>query len=188
MSDGIVRDILEKIVKGNTKNTYPFFGTVLSVDVSKKSCTVEPSNGDADILDVKLIADQSKAILLIPKIGSKVVVSMFDKDNAFIELTSEVDKIEITIDSQKLEIDTNGFVFNTGNFGGLIKIEELVNKLNRIENDINTLKQIFSTSWIPVPNDGGAALKTAAAAWSGNQLNPITSVSNLENTKVKHGG
>jgi hypothetical protein len=113
---------------------------------------------------------------------------MFDKDNAFIELTSEVDKIEITIDSQKLEIDTNGFVFNTGNFGGLIKIEELVNKLNRIENDINTLKQIFSTSWIPVPNDGGAALKTAAAAWSGNQLNPITSVSNLENTKVKHGG
>jgi len=41
-------------------------------------------------------------------------------------------------------------------------------------------------AWVVAPSDGGAALKSAAATWSGNNLSPAVA-SDLENKKVKHG-
>jgi hypothetical protein len=47
-------------------------------------------------------------------------------------------------------------------------------ELDTLKTDINNLKTIFST-WVVVPKDGGAALKTAAAAWYGSPvvINPV---------------
>lgn len=69
--------------------------------------------------------------------------------------------------------------------GGLVKVSELVSKLNTIEDDLNDLKMIFST-WVTVPSDGGAALKALAATWYAATI-VNTTVANLENDKVKHG-
>ena len=75
-------------------------------------------------------------------------------------------------------------ILNTGSNGGMVKVNSLVSKLNTVESDLNNLKTVLST-WVPVPNDGGAALKTAAASWAGQTLTP-TQASDLENNKVKH--
>ena len=61
---------------------------------------------------------------------------------------------------------------------------DLTERLNIIEKDINKLKKVFSSSWTPVPQDGGAALKGAAASWAGATLTE-TQRSDYENEKVK---
>jgi len=89
----------------------------------------------------------------------------------------------VLIGDQKLEINENGFIFNEGSFDGLIKVNPLVTKINALENDLNNLKIAFST-WIPVPTDGGAALKAASSGWASQTI--INTVkSDLENTKIK---
>ena len=70
-----------------------------------------------------------------------------------------------------------------GQMGGLVKVEELVKKLNAVEKDLNSLKQVFQ-GWVTVPQDGGAALKTAATTWATQQLTE-TQKSDIENEKVK---
>lgn len=53
-------------------------------------------------------------------------------------------------------------------------------ELDKLKDDINSLKTVFS-GWIVVPNDGGAALKTAATTWYGS---PVV-VNTVEADKVK---
>ncbi len=57
---------------------------------------------------------------------------------------------------------------------------KVLTELNKLASDVNSLKTVFS-AWIPVPNDGGAALKTAATTWFGS---PVT-ISPVAATKVK---
>jgi phage baseplate assembly protein V len=57
---------------------------------------------------------------------------------------------------------------------------KVLTELQKLETDINDLKTVFS-GWVTVPNDGGAALKTAAAAWYGSPV----SISSVAASKVK---
>jgi hypothetical protein len=96
----------------------------------------------------------------------------------------------IYIDSNnKLEASSTGFIFNGGTLDGLIKINDLVTKLNNLENLLNNLLTAIGTTFNPVPNDGGAALKlligTTLSATLLQQLTP-TVKANIEDTKIKH--
>lgn len=70
----------------------------------------------------------------------------------------------------------------TADFGGtgdfLTRYSPMAATIEEIQNDIATLKNVLST-WIPVPNDGGAALKTAATSWASTPL-----VENISNAKI----
>lgn len=50
--------------------------------------------------------------------------------------------------------------------------------VEEIQNDIATLKQAITT-WVPVPNDGGAALKTGLTSWAGTAL-----AQNIDDAKI----
>ena len=89
------------------------------------------------------------------------------------------------VNGTKLKLNKDSSIFDGGENGGMVIVQNLIDKINRLENDINKLKQAFAM-WVVVPQDGGAALKAITADWYGNQIIPITQVSDLENTKVKH--
>jgi len=160
-------DSIREISKG--ANAFGVMCTVKSIDSSNKLCDCTPVDESADILEVKLMASNSEGFYVLPKVGSYVVVSLTSESTGFISMFSEVDEIQL----------------NGDNFGGLTKIDDVVAKLNQVENDLNTLKSVFS-SWITVPNDGGAALKAGAATWYGSSITPTVN-GDLENTTVKQG-
>lgn len=56
-----------------------------------------------------------------------------------------------------------------GNTDNMVRFSKMAESVNELKNDLTTLKAAFN-SWTPVPNDGGAALKTSAATWSGTSL------------------
>ena len=60
-----------------------------------------------------------------------------------------------------------------------VKFNDLKTVVEELQNDVNTLKNVFS-NWIVAPSDGGAALKTAATTWYGTSISE-----NIDNAKVE---
>lgn len=76
-------------------------------------------------------------------------------------------------------------IINDGSNKGMVNVEQMTQRFNNIEQDINALKKIFATTWKPVPKDGGGALKALAETWGGKPL-VETKVSDTEDTKALH--
>lgn len=162
----ILKEIFDTLY-GN-EQYYARVGKVVSIDETEKTAEIQIINGPimTDVLLQQVASDSG--IFISPSIGSLVIINYTEKTTAYISLYSEIDSI----------------IFQGGTNGGLIKIVDLVTKLNNIENDINTLKSVFS-AWIVNPADGGAALKTAAASWYTSTITP-TVRADLENENFKH--
>lgn len=163
---------IKKAIKGLSETgdeVYSILCTVKSVDLTAKTCYCVPVSGDADITDVSLIVNAQIGFMIIPTVESKVLVTMQNESTGYVGMYSQVDFIYLNGDS----------------YGGLVKVADLVTKLNNLENKVNTLITAMS-SWVVVPNDGGAALKTIAATFYGSQL-AVTTQASIENTTVKQG-
>lgn len=161
-------------------------GTVQQVNADDPSVDVEIDGLVFHEVQLTSSMDNSlKGIKILPKKDSVVLVQRIGESNElFVVMFSEVDSIQWEIENMKLFVDKDGFVFNGGNNKGMVKLPELVDQLNAIQDDVNNFKQIMS-SWTPVPNDGGAELKSAAASWAGQQLERTTE-DDIENKDVKH--
>lgn len=188
-----------------TDNVRMMAATVDAVDEAKRTCTVTTvsSQGAITIENVQLMASVDDGLLYVPVIDSTVIVAYSTFNKPFIALFSGLSKlvivggennagIEITdngilieIADTKLNLADGKTTLNDGALGGLVKVVQLTQKLNALESAVNQLKQIFST-WVPVPQDGGAALKTAAATWAGQQLTQ-TQRADIENDKIVQG-
>ncbi|MBD5137135.1 MAG: hypothetical protein HDT39_14465 [Lachnospiraceae bacterium] len=182
-----LRNVIRQLAQPDAE-TVALVCTVDAVDKSARTVDCSPINESAPLLGVNLQANQEGecGVCLFPEIGSYVVVG-FVADGAagVVLLTEKIESAEIVIGDTSVVIDGNGICFNGGLFGGLVKVADLTERLNIIENDINELKTIFSTGWNPMAQDGGAALKTAAASWYSYRLTP-TQRNDYENEKVKH--
>ena len=199
-----LKDIIRKLSKEGDSASI-MVGTVSAVDTGARTVDVEPINEDAPVLGVNLQANQEAklGVVLFPRVGSYVAVAMLTGYSAgVVVLTEDVESIEVNIndgtkltitedgislnvqDGITLDIDKNAAVFNGGDLGGLINIADLTSHLNTIEKDINNLKTVF-TSWVPTPQDGGAALKSSVASWAGKQLT-LSLRGDYEDSKVKH--
>jgi hypothetical protein len=155
-------------------------------DIQARTCTVTPVDGSAKIEGVRLNANTSgdKGMIIKPKSNTQVVVAMISQVDAIIIDRDEVESIDITVGATTVSIKDGEILLNGGDNGGLIIISDLVSKINAIEDDINSLKQVFST-WVSVPQDGGAALKVAAATWFAQQI-VNTTAADIKNDKIKH--
>ena len=154
---------------GGAKDITVCQGIVRSVD----GCRCDVQIGDIVIPDVRLRAsetDDDTQTLITPKTGSAVIVGSLSGDMTRM-VVLQVDSVE-------------SIVVNGGKRGGLVNIEQLTQRLNAIEDDLNALKNAIK-GWTPVTQDGGAALKTAVAAWTGQQLTKSRR-NDYEDTTIKH--
>jgi len=166
--------------------TYAILAKVISVDENRRTANCEPLNGDAIFKNCRLNAQENNenGFVFIPKINSIVIIMKIDENKAYVAMFSEIEKVLQKVGNTEIEINSSEIIFNKGNNGGLIKISENVSKLNKLESEINELKALLS-AWVPIPLDGGAALKAVITQWSLQLLQP-TVRNELENTKIKH--
>ncbi|MBN2814985.1 MAG: hypothetical protein JXQ80_12960 [Bacteroidales bacterium] len=183
-----------------------FLATVKEVDETEFFCTVE-TDTDIQYTDVRLravIDSELKGFCFIPKVESLVLVGRIGNSNQlYVQLFSEIEKIlftwgddvEILFDMEKIflrmkersiEITEEAITFNAGDKGSFATdINKLVDKISAIEEDINSLKQVFTT-WVPAPMDGGAVLKAASASWAAQVIQPVTTVDSIKDELIKH--
>jgi hypothetical protein len=152
----------------NQDNVFIFDAVVNSIDKPNRMCNVTKVGGETSgQLDVRLMASKDDGCYVIPIVDSNVIVIGSNNVTPFIAQFSEVDSIE----------------WLGGENDGVPLVNPLLEKLNNLEDDINTLKSAFS-NWVVIPTDGGAALKVISATWAGQQLQP-TQKQDIEHTKIK---
>jgi len=140
---------------------------VLSVDEINFTCKCEPIDGSADFFGVLLNADKKKGFVLIPKVGSFVVISQMSETTSCVVMVSDVSQVYIAGDEN----------------GGLVKVQILNAALNNLQTEINTLKLAITALMAGyAPIDGGVALGIFNAV-----LLPQINITNIENSNVKHG-
>lgn len=137
-------------------------------------CDCEPINGDADILEVRLNASGLNGYVITPKVGSYVMVTKFERFEAFISSFSDVEKIEIECDN---------IVFNGGANDGMVLINALVDKLNSLENKVNSIINTFNVHTHTGVFPGPGSTATTPNIISGT-LTP-TQKQDIENEKIK---
>lgn len=162
-----LRERLAKIGGGRVTNLYQGVVTALS------DITCEVSIDGLSIPDVRLRAStevDGAQIIVRPAVGSVVIVG---------SLTGDLDHLVVLSMDRAEEVIING-----GKLGGLIKVQEITQKLNALESEVNNLKQLLA-SWVPVKGDGGAVLRGLLGSWAGKRLT-LSRREDYEDTKVKH--
>lgn len=161
---------------------YSTQGTISSVSESNRTCVVTPTNGSPDIQDVRLEADytedtstDSKGFFVVPAVSSLVIVTFLSKDDAFISAWTEIDKI----------VSKQGeWIFNDGSNDGLVKVIELTDKLNNIENKVNDLIS-FINSHVHTSAAPGSPTTPPVPTFTGGTLT-TTQKAEIENTDITH--
>jgi hypothetical protein len=160
---------------------------VLDVNEQSRTCNVKPVTTTAvtEFADVFLSANPNDGFICYPEIGSTIRVAVNNKGDKYVLQFSDLQKLRITTGETEIIVQDGEILLGDGSFNGLVKVDDLITKLNNLENDLNTLKTAFST-WVVVPADGGAALKAITATWSAQTITPTQSA-DIENTLIKHG-
>jgi hypothetical protein len=170
MSD--IAEAIRKIVNGTKIHDKAIIGTVNKV--SGVFCDITPEDGTADLKGIRLCAEDSSTVfIVVPKIGSKVYVSLETETEGIVTGFSEVDSIQLRGDAHN----------------GLVKVAELVNRLNLIESNFNAFVAAFNalvtvySAHFHIP--GGPPPLTQGVPFT-TVLVPTQQIM-IENTKVKHG-
>lgn len=151
-----MKELINQYVENrmNRENIYSDLAKVVSVDDTTRKATVTILTSDLEVeARIQASINLTGGLYIKPTIDSYVVVTWINKSLCFISLYSDIDSIE----------------FQGGENLGIPKTPETVERLNLIEQDINTLKDVIK-NWTPVATDGGAALKVAATTWFGTDL------------------
>ncbi len=178
-----MNDKREKLIGEGLKNIAKKFApemityaNVTAVNEGEKTCDV--LTDDEVIYTGVLLQSEAGAaidVLFVPVVNSRVIIAKLYECPDWVVLRFGA--------IAKLQINCTQIIFNGGSLNGLVTRDGTKGQLNKLENDVNALKNVF-TSWVAVPNDGGAALKVAASAWAGTAL--VNTVDNdIENTAIK---
>lgn len=187
-------DLIKQIA--GTHNMIPvkmFDANVDSVNVEKRTCQVTSIDPTLTIddLEVRYMSDISDGEENVPEKDSTVTVIFSSLTTPVIVSNSWLTRKTIIIGDQQWNIIDGKQTFNDGSYGGIPIVKDpensnagLLKKINDLEKKINDLIQIF-INWIPVPNDGGAALKTLLSSWLIDII--LTQESDISNPNIVHG-
>ena len=158
------------------KNSLPLvcdFGTVTSVDEDNFLCDID-IEGKSPVGDVRLFCGDYETdakgggIVVIPEVGAQVLVIFFSKTVAFMLQCSKAKKI----------------VFNGGELGGLVLVNELKSNLEkltkRVDGIIDAINNAVPGTGTP---DSGVALQTSMKTTLAT-LTDKEDFSKIENKKI----
>lgn len=181
----------------NEWKDFSFIGEVISVNETENSCNVERSEGVVyyNVRLNSIINEDEKGIVFIPKKGSKVLVERLGGSNElYVSLYSSLTKIKSNIGEFSLSITEDGIdleskkiTINGGDNGGLIKIEELTDKINALVDIFNNHTHVLDTGTVnvegsPSKQSNLVPISVPAITSKATKL----SKSDYENKDIKH--
>ena len=148
--------------------------------------------GDLEVSDVRLravINNEQDQLVCTPKQNSQVLVADMS-GGEFRELVviaySEIETIDLTIGQTTLQLEDGKITINGGNLGGLVKIQELTDKLNNLVQEINAIKTKFNTHTHSVETTAPAGTWTTKPTTSSASDVSDFNKSDYEDTTIKH--
>jgi len=175
-----IRDAFSALYKLQTQSDkfYSAVAKVKSVDEAARTCSVEIVGDEYLIDDVQLnvAVDSTAGFVLVPAVGSFVLISFHNKSDARVSMFSELDKVLI---------NCNTIIANDGLNNGLVNVTHLITELSKFDAKFTAINiQINTMAAVLAALDGGAS----ASAWAAAQAvmtQPFVTAQ-LEDTKFKH--
>jgi len=188
MGDRAIIEAIQRISGSQlSDNVHIAACTVISVDVATRTCDCTEITGQAgvDIPNIQLQAEVSDGVLLIPAIGSTVLVTYSKYNPPYVSMFSDLDRIFFIGGDAAIDIKDDTVILNDGSFGGLVKVTDLVTKLNNLENLLNDLILKYNLHTHPGVQTGIGTSAPTISQETGSLIPTMTD--DLENKKVKHG-
>jgi len=152
-------------------NPHSIVGSIVSID-SANTCTIQPQDTNRTVIqNVLLTSDSGVAPTYVPAIGTQVIVSLFGPNSGFLAQHGAVQSVALAV--------------GTSNYGGLVKVTDVVSRLNKIENKVNDIISKYNTHTHAGVTSGGAVTAVPTPLEVGT-LTPTVN-SDIENTVVTHG-
>lgn len=161
-----IRQLLSKFIGENNPTV---LGIVKSVDKDECTCVVDDDGTDIPGVRLRPVTGTNTGIVGYPKQGAYVLCVK-------VEATEEWMMIEAT-QYESILINCDSIILNNGE-NGLVKITEMVSWMQKVYNDLQTLKTQLNT-WPVAGNSAPLAL-----VFNVTTPNPVQS--NFEDTKIKH--
>ena len=161
---------------------------VKSVDEDKSTCVVLSKSGkeSVEIPNVSLQVGVCDGLQIIPKVDSDVLILRSTYQSPFVVNWSDIDKYYIQVGDSSFTIENDGKMqLNDGSYDGLVKVKELTDKINALENLVNNLLNTLKTTTIPLAPSGTYPFAPLYASF--NPIQPITQQSDIENINITHG-
>lgn len=190
LDDLVAVQIFDAVVQAGTQNP------------DTMTCFVDSVDSTLNNLEVRYNLCISDGEINVPEDDSTVTIAKTAFTDPYIVKSSDLQSKLISIGTQSYFNNGINQEFTTyqdgvvGSYGGVIKDIDptdptigLLAKINNLENLLNDLQTKFET-WVPVANDGGAALKTILTVttpiWDFPQI-VLTKRTDLENSNLLHG-
>jgi len=161
-----IREAVRKMMEDKIGNDSAMLCTVVSV--SGSTCNVTTLDTEVDLYDVRLQAATSNGILMKPKVNSIVVVTPITDFEYVVIMFSDIDEITLL----------------DGSFGGLVKVNELTEKVNNLEGQVNDLLTALQSITIPLAPSGTYPFAPLFASFT--PLTP-TQADEISNELITHG-
>lgn len=157
-----------KELAGATDLRFETYAAIVT-SVNGATCNAKRVLDDKIVERVRLNTNvqEEKGLIIVPKVGSDVLITNIDGGASFVSQYSEIKKIELNVDS--------AIIINGGQNGGLVEVGKLEENLGKIKTYLKALEVALSTS---IESLGGALPPFSSA-------NDISFV-NMENETIKH--
>lgn len=179
-----VQEAINTLVQAHTgtDDTLFFFTAVVnSVDIDNRICNCTSVEGAKNSFpNCRLMTELDDGILIIPTVGSNVSIILSTFTQPLVVGYSEVDKI----------------ILRGGDLGGLVRVKDLITKLNNLEDAYNGLKDkvndlinLFNTHTHPIIVSSGTGSSTATTPTETPDTTTLTKTvrSDIENTAITQG-
>lgn len=156
---------------------YTAMAQVVSTDIDTCTCSCQliGTNATVQKLTVHLMAETDDGFLLVPAIDSTVIISWTDRMLPYVSMYSEIASVYL---------DSTGIIqINQGTNGGLVKVVELVQKVNILENKVNSIIASYNAHVHPDPVSGATGTPTVPITGTLT----LTTRADVENPNVTHG-
>ena len=153
-----LKEALIELLRSEFSNRPAIVCTVKEVNGIR--ITVESILDKKTYKDVRLQANPGNGILIVPAVDSDVILEWISETAGYVAMVSAADSIQLL----------------DGSYGGLIKINELVDKLNVLEQRMTSHQHISATSGSPTTFDIAT-----------NPDITETTIADLENPDITHG-
>lgn len=171
MSSSKVREALASFMEEKQPQQVEL-GQVAAVDAQAQTCDVQVAAGYVHY-GVRLTPVQGADTYVLPKVGSWVAILPIDGS------------AELWCVAMFSELDT--IVLRGGGFGGMVKIEELRQSLDSIQQYCEALSSAVSTALSAVGSGSAASGPAGAAAFQNAMAGRSIDIKDMENTEVTHG-
>jgi hypothetical protein len=137
-NDKELQDAFRKLGKRDV-DTFP--ADVVSFDKIKGTCNV--TDGNLTFTNVRLssvIDGSNKKLFLFPKVGSSVLVSPINEDlkNLYVEEYSEIESLELVINTVEFKVDQDGFLLKKENETLKKLVEDLITAVQNMSFAVST--------------------------------------------------